>query len=920
MLLGADGTTPWQAWVAFLGIVAIAAAAGAWPRMWASNTVRNMAAIGLVIATLLGCAVGALPARLAIPASGSLLLAFPALAAVAFAVALQQGLPELRLALRAVGLGSAFALLLMPLGAAALGIYAVLCVSGSLLCIAAMLSAAPMPLRRVWSPSESMPSSSALSSALALGAASSLCSGSEAALSLLIAWCVPRRLVGERIVLLGCVLVALAFGSVPLGVIELRPVFAGLGLCCLLAALGSAAGSSLPRLLVAAGLGLGLQVGIAQVADQASAWTAVAAVAAFALRAGSGLAVAVALLLALVSGLQATWQRPVLAAEHERQLTAAGECVVRFGERDQSLRLYRRGAWIDLAGPDHRHADLLACFARAVLADGARLVVLGSGTRRLVRTLELAPGIAVRLVDPAPIPREVEAALQQDGPVPAAQRVAAPRAPEWIGGRRQYLWAQPAGAAAMVVAAEPLLGEDPTRASVEEHQAMRHAAGDGLVVQTFLLDATPPWQLAAALAAAQSVHAVCHVWLVGNTGLIVGVAAEPAQDALAADLDALPLPLRWRLHAAGIGGGLDWRLADLGPLPTGAPPLHDDGLAGRKPAATASLAANLAVLKAAYGSSLKAESLAAARLDLMAHDPAVRGAAMRQIEPQVLRQPDSVLLRAELWHSRMSKVEADLATCDPSDAKSVAALAALVVRFAHIGCPSPALQAALALPDARGERVREPHRAAEFALALDPGFAAAAPPLLAPILAEAASFSPLLDLHKLPQGPALIARCEGEDALAVALRARFPSACAEALVAAWEKAPLPAAQLAVLRELADPFVLTAAAAVLQVRGARAEVLRAWPVDLPVPSGIAELAHGTTSDRSQLMEALAYHQDPRAIDLLAAGLLDAERSVRAAAGAALGRVAQGRIAYDPDWQQSARQDAAAKLRALHNRAP
>jgi HEAT repeat protein len=139
-------------------------------------------------------------------------------------------------------------------------------------------------------------------------------------------------------------------------------------------------------------------------------------------------------------------------------------------------------------------------------------------------------------------------------------------------------------------------------------------------------------------------------------------------------------------------------------------------------------------------------------------------------------------------------------------------------------------------------------------------------------------------------------------------------------VAAWAEAPLPATQLAALRELADPFVLSTAAEALAGRNARAEVLRAWPVDLPVPAGVAELARGTPRERSQLMEALAYHQDPRAIELLAAGLDDPEASVRGSAGAALARVTQGRIAYDPDWQQSARQDAAAKLRALHNRAP
>jgi len=132
--------------------------------------------------------------------------------------------------------------------------------------------------------------------------------------------------------------------------------------------------------------------------------------------------------------------------------------------------------------------------------------------------------------------------------------------------------------------------------------------------------------------------------------------------------------------------------------------------------------------------------------------------------------------------------------------------------------------------------------------------------------------------------------CAGDEPLPVALRARFPSACAAALVAAWGRGPLPAPAIAALRELADPFVLTAAATALAARGARVEVLRAFAVDLPTPLGVAELAHGTAAERAQLCEALAWHQDVRAIELLAAGLDDPDVAVRRSAGAAVARVA------------------------------
>jgi hypothetical protein len=180
--------------------------------------------------------------------------------------------------------------------------------------------------------------------------------------------------------------------------------------------------------------------------------------------------------------------------------------------------------------------------------------------------------------------------------------------------------------------------------------------------------------------------------------------------------------------------------------------------------------------------------------------------------------------------------------------------------------------------------------------------------------------SPLLELHRLPPPDLLAQRCVGDDPLAVALRSRFPSACAAALVAAWGRAPLPAPAIAALRELADPFVLNVAAAALAARGARVEVLSAFAVDLPTPRGVAELAHGTADERAQLCEALAWHQDARAIELLAAGLDDPEVAVRRSAGAAVARVAGGRVPYDPEWQQSARLDAAARLRALHNPPP
>jgi hypothetical protein len=191
--------------------------------------------------------------------------------------------------------------------------------------------------------------------------------------------------------------------------------------------------------------------------------------------------------------------------------------------------------------------------------------------------------------------------------------------------------------------------------------------------------------------------------------------------------------------------------------------------------------------------------------------------------------------------------------------------------------------------------------------------------VLAAVLQGAPHQSPLEDLAALPPDESLGDLCTGDQPLAVALRARFPSDCARALVHRWQQGPLPAPASDALRELADPFVIEAAAAALG-RTRRCELLALWRFDLPLPGCLAELAQGELEERRLLAEALPCRRDRPSLLSLARLLADPDRAVRLPAAAALLRSLGDKIAYDPDWPEVRLQQAADQVRTLHNRAP
>ncbi len=610
-------------------------------------------------------------------------------------------------------------------------------------------------------------------------------------------------------------------------------------------------------------------------------------------------------------------------ADGETVLARAGCGAALYRAPTQEIALAVHGRDLDLAGPDHHHAALLVALTR-VLAPIGELVVVGSGTGR-IRDALLGLPAATSFVEPCAATVRLRGELAVDGPVLARQSVG--MASGWIAGSREFAWTVERGSCAAIVCGEPLLDLAPARASIEEHVALRRAVGSGVVLQSFELERTAPELLATALAAAATVHPWCGVFLFGSTGIVCGLGGEPqlGSEAAAAAIAGLPEPLRWHLHAAGLGDRGDLADALLGALVAPASARGDDGLFGLRPVATVDprgrTDANIAVLTAALGAGLAADGVARARLELAA---ARAGAGWQQARERLRRalatRPDSLLLARELRAAEVADVERRIAAVDPREPGQVADAATAAQRLLDRGGGSAIVQAALALPDRRGERSRTVAAAGAAALALDPGFAATAPAVLTAIVAALPHRSPLADFAWLPPPDRLAELAVGDSSLATALRGRFPSRCAAALVTRWAKAELSVPAQQALRQLADPFVLERARQALLGRGAVGELLQVWRADLPATAAIQSLASGPTAQRQALQVGCAGRTDPDSLELLRQGLLDDDLGVRTAAGAALFRSVGNRVGYDPEWPVDRRQAAAAQLAAINQRTP
>lgn len=620
----------------------------------------------------------------------------------------------------------------------------------------------------------------------------------------------------------------------------------------------------------------------------------------------SGWAAATACCAALLASLadDAEWARPVPGAQ-PRTLRARGCAELAYLPRTQELVVRDGRLEVDRLGPGRPQAALLAAFAVLFRSSVEPVVVCGAAPLPAAAALQECGLSAVERIDCGGDAGALGVRLDQVGPLPPTPRAGATQAAMTSQGLAPLQWAAagPAKVGAFVVAD----GAAPAALGLEGRGAevLAAALGPAVLIHRELLDVVEPDELAARLDALAAANPWCGAFLFDRTLIVLAADAPPDFRVAAERLEALPASVRWRLHEAGLCGPEDLAWAFLGCLRQGS-----HGVCSRR-----SLAASLETL-ARRTSSSRVQRWAAALAE--PSDPEIEALVLAGLDEEIERRPMGVLARRQAMTIAMRQFERALVAADPQDEAQVADLAHRAARYCHLGCPTPALQAALALPDRRGESLRRASHAGTLALALDPGWAQSAPPVLRDVVGGLPPHGPFLDMATMPDDARLCELCVGDSALAVALRSRFPSRCARALVLRWRLQPLPVPALSALRELADPFVLQQAAACLQEREGGGELLAAWRADLPMLPCIESLWQRAPSARSALLTALAGRRDEGSLRVLQLGMLEEDSAVRLAAAAALFRSIGGGIVYDPAWPLERRRSAASQLRAQSQR--
>ncbi|MBL8736948.1 MAG: hypothetical protein JNL12_11015 [Planctomycetes bacterium] len=571
-----------------------------------------------------------------------------------------------------------------------------------------------------------------------------------------------------------------------------------------------------------------------------------------------------------------------------RELQRHGTAEVRFLRARHELELRVDGQWIDGGGPERAEAPLAAVLVHALAQPGDRVLLLAPGTGRVGRLLRHVLASEVEVVDDRPALAPLRARSSQDGPMALPGIAAATDPPARVATAAGALAALPAGARQVVVFAEPLAAVRERDFAVDLVQAAATVAGDGLVVHVVALDHAEPAALEGLFAAAAAASPWNGLFVVGDAAVLVGARRPIAWSTL------LPVATwsddaRWLLHRAHCGDLDDLQQALLGTLRTR--PADETPSRGDAEAAVRGRAAVLPVLH-------------------------------RWIVPSDAAPPASCRSTLRRWQSRQAELrraEATLRALGP-DVGSRAEAQRLAAPFLPVGAPSALLQAALGVAGADGTTLTSPVAASCRAHAIDPTFFLA-PPLFArdlPVARDVAG--PLEDLAMVPPPERLQQSCVGDGPKAVALRVRFPSACARALVEALAKGPLSPDAASALRELADPFVLAETERVLQPRGRDLELLALWRLDLPMPAALAALPARGLAERRALAAALRGRRDETSLPVLADLLLAGELEVRRLAGEALQLALGERVPYDPEAPESERRRAAERVRSLHNRAP
>ncbi len=573
-----------------------------------------------------------------------------------------------------------------------------------------------------------------------------------------------------------------------------------------------------------------------------------------------------------------------------------GRAAVVYDRATQELQLRWDDVVVDGAGPDRALPELLATLSRAALHPADRVLLVGSGAARwpaafataglgevdVLRVRQVAPALLARLQldGPVPLPGEVDG-----GPWPSAQDR------PW----RAALQRLPAGSRQAIVVGEPLHELATAMVTVEVQRELRRVVGAGLLLQPFWLDRVPVARLQALLGAAAATHPWNGVFAVGDNAVLVSAAAPP-DFAKGGAWSDWPEAARWQSHRAHLGDAADVNLARL---------ITVDA------AAAAVWAVSEFDALPAVGAVDRGEVLASL---VRLQQPPTDGSTP---SPPVADGLFATWSRTEAQTRRLVATIRNLNGDAEGMASARARAQALAATSLPRGAPRAELQAALGLPGADGLPLLEPSAAALRAQAIDPTLFESIPLIFADLPRPKSGTGDLEDLARLPAPERLAELASGTGKFAVALRARFPTDCARALLMRLQVGPLGDDASAALRELADPFVLAEAGRIVGTPARRAELLAWWRGDLAMPAALSPLV---VEAPLRLAAALPRRRDARALAALADLLLADDVEVRVAAAAALRDGPGAAIAYDPQGPAEQRIDAASRLRSLHNRAP
>jgi len=566
-----------------------------------------------------------------------------------------------------------------------------------------------------------------------------------------------------------------------------------------------------------------------------------------------------------------------------QELRRCGDAEAVYLRQSQELQLRLAGEVVAAAGPDRMEEPLLTALLHALIYDGDRVLMLGSGTGRTEASVRATNRCQLESAPAWPQLTALQKTVQADGPVLQPADNDPDPAPAWSSGLHQL----PGGSRQLLALGELPGAPTAHRATASFQRQLRRIVGAGYTCQPIALDRIGVPLLHDWFRAASAAHPWNGIYAVGNAAVLVSGSQRPSWRPSFRDWSD---EARWAMHAAHLGGPSDLDVAFLGSLRV------NHASTGAVPDVARLLMGWLTIPTVLPTAITNGTAALAARSEV---------ALLRQWQRQ-----QSDMLRAK---GRL------LALANTPDGRRDAQ--AIAARFLAVGAPAPWLQAALGLAGPDGVALRDPGLASRCAFAMDPTFFVAPAPVYATLPLPNQERGDLEDLHRIGEGARLVQLCSGTSPRAVSLRLRFASRCARVLLQELAKGPLADDPALALRELSDSFVLAEAARVLVPAGRWRELLTLWRADLPCPQALVGIAkHSSLADRMRLASALRGRREPSCYPVIAGFLLADELELRKVAGEALRMAVGDRVPFDANWSRSRRLDAATSLRVLHNRKP